>query len=109
MEIFENISIALNEIVKKIKSFIDLIINAITKKDKWTLFIYFNGQLIKKIKVDENFKPMENFYYITVKGFKHMFGKRKVSLLFQYDKYKMTNNDKKQVHIEVKINEGSDV
>lgn len=90
---------------EKVKS----LINKILKNDKWTLFIYYNGQLIKTIKVDENFKPMENFYYITVKGFKHMFGKRKVSLLFQYNKYKMTNNEKKQVHIEVKINEGSDV
>ena len=90
---------------EKVKS----LINKILKNDKWTLFIYYNGQLIKKIKVDENFKPMENFYYIRVKGFKHMFGKRKVSLLFQYNKYKMTNNEKKQVHIEVKINEGSDV
>lgn len=90
---------------EKVKS----LINKILKNDSWTLFIYYNGQLIKKIKVDENFKPMENFYYITVKGFKHIFGKRKVSLLFQYNKYKMTNNEKKQVHIEVKINEGSDV
>ena len=42
---------------EKVKS----LINKILKNDKWTLFIYYNGQLIEKIKVDENFKKF--FYY----------------------------------------------
>ena len=110
MEIFKNISIALNKIVKKIKEVIDLIINAITKKDKWKLYLYIKGQCVKKLYVDDEFKPMEHFYKIKVKRFKHLLGtNKKTQIIVQYYKYKMTDNDKKEVHIETIINEGSDL
>lgn len=99
MEIFKNIRILLNKIVTKI-----------TKKDKWKLYLYINGQCVKKLYVDDEFKPMEHFYKVKVKRFKHLLGtNNKTQIIVQYYKYKMTDNDNKEVHIETVINKGSDL
>lgn len=98
------------KLLKKSKAYINNLILKVTKKDKWKLFIYYKGQCIKKIYVDDEFKPMEFFYKVYFKKCKHLIGTNKKTLiLLQYYKYKMTDNDKKEVHIETLINEGSDL
>lgn len=98
------------KLLKRSKDFINNLILKITKKDKWKLFIYYKGQCIKKIYVDEEFKPMEHFYKVYFKKCKHLIGTNKRTLtILQYYKYKMTDNNKKEVHIETLINEGSDL
>lgn len=52
--------------IKKIKQKI--------KHRKWTLYLYYNGICIKKIKISENEAPAENNYAFTVYFKKKMFG-----------------------------------
>lgn len=44
-----------------------------TKKKKWTLYLYYNGVRIKKLKIDENEAPAENSYVINVWFKKQLF------------------------------------
>ncbi len=100
-----------NKIIKAFKKIIDIIKQAIKeKKDKWTLCLYWNGVLIKKQKVEENFQPIENLYKISLRNKKYLIGtNKKVDMLFKFDKYKMTNNEKKEVHIEIVVDKGVDM
>ena len=34
--------------------------------NKWKLYLYYNGVLVKKLKIDENEAPAENSYVINV-------------------------------------------
>lgn len=43
------------------------------KKD-WTLYLYYSGVLIKKLKINENEAPAENSYVINVYFKKKIFG-----------------------------------
>lgn len=44
-----------------------------TKNKKWTLYLYYNGVRIKKLKIDENEAPAENSYVINVWFKKQLF------------------------------------
>ena len=44
-----------------------------TRKKKWTLYLYYNGVLIKKLKIDENEAPAENNYVVNVWFKKQLF------------------------------------
>lgn len=35
-------------------------------KKKWKLYLYYNGVLVKKLRIDENEAPRENSYAINV-------------------------------------------
>ena len=50
------------KLIKKIKKYYK------RRKDRWTLYLYFNGMLIKKLKIDKNEAPAENTYCITFKN-----------------------------------------
>lgn len=41
---------------------------------KWSLYLYFNGTLIKKLRIDENEAPAENSYAVTTFFKKKLFG-----------------------------------
>lgn len=51
----------LKKIIKKFKKRIKRL------KNRWTLYLYINGILVKKIKIDENDDPSEHTYCITFK------------------------------------------
>lgn len=98
------------KLMKKIKSKISKIVNKITKRDKWKLYLYYNGQCIDKKYVDETFEPLHNFYIVKIKGRANLIGtNKKTQLILRFYKYKLTNQDKKEVHIETIIYEGSDL
>ena len=42
-------------------------------KKKWTLYLYYNGVLIKRLRIDENEAPAENSYVINVWFKKQLF------------------------------------
>lgn len=109
-QIFKKIITKCQNIFKNIVESLKKLIRKLLKKDKWKIYLYYKGQCIKKVYVDDDFKPMENFYIVKVKNLKHLIGtNRKTKLMLQYYKYKMTNNEKKEVHIETLIFEGSDL
>ena len=51
------------------------------KKRKWTLYLYFNGILIKKVKISEKEAPRENTYAINVWFKKQIFKSNKVNIV----------------------------
>ena len=51
------------------------------KKDKWTLYAYFNGILIKKIKISKDEAPADNLYIINVWFKKQIFKSNKVNII----------------------------
>lgn len=100
----------LKGLVEGISKLTNSIITKITKSDKWKLYLYYQGQCIKRLYVDDDFQPMEHFYVVKVRGMKHLLGtNRKVQIIVRYFKYKLTDNDKKEVHIETINFEGSDL
>jgi len=51
------------------------------RNKKWTLLIYFNGILLKKIKINEDEAPRENSYAINVWFKKQIFKSNKVNIV----------------------------
>ena len=77
---------------------------------KWTLYLYLNGQCIDKRKIDKDFAPMGKFYIVKARGMKHLLGtNRKVQIVVQSYKYKLTDEKKREAHIETLIYEGVDI
>lgn len=103
----------IKEIVKKIQKIAKLfqkIQNNCKNRKKWTLYLYLNGQCIDKRKIDKDFAPMGKFYIVKVRGMKHLLGtNRKVQIVVQSYKYKLTDEKKREAHIETLIYEGVDI
>ena len=51
------------------------------RNKKWTLLIYFNGILLKKIKINEDEAPRENSYAINFWFKKQIFKSNKVNIV----------------------------
>ena len=108
-------------LIKKIIAIFTIIIDKIVEKSqkmkkylinnkKWTLYLYLNGQCIDKRKIDKDFAPMGKFYVVKVRGMKHLLGtNRKVQIVVQSYKYKLTDEKKREAHIETLIYEGVDI
>ena len=95
-----------DKIVEKVQKLKKYLIN----NKKWTLYLYLNGQCIDKRKIDKDFAPMGKFYVVKVRGMKHLLGtNRKVQIVVQSYKYKLTNEKKREAHIETLIYEGVDI
>ena len=95
-----------DKIVEKTQKLKKYLIN----NKKWTLYLYLNGQCIDKRKIDKDFAPMGKFYVVKVRGMKHLLGtNRKVQIVVQSYKYKLTNEKKREAHIETLIYEGVDI
>lgn len=92
--------------MNKIKKFIN---NNIFKKDKWKIYLYLNNRCIKTIYKDEEFAPMNKIYVLNVYFKKYLVGSNVAKIVVISHKLKHTNNEKKEVHIEVKQFEGVDV
>ena len=50
-------------------------------KKKWTLYLYYSGILIKKLKIEEQEAPGDNSYTINVYFKKQLFGSNKVGVI----------------------------
>lgn len=95
-----------DKIVEKTQKLKKYLIN----NKKWTLYLYLNGQCIDKRKIDKDFAPMGKFYIVKVRGMKHLLGtNRKVQIVVQSYKYKLTDENKREAHIETLIYEGVDI
>lgn len=51
------------------------------KNKKWTLLLYFDGILIKKVKINEDEAPRENSYAVNVWFKKQIFKNNKVNVV----------------------------
>ena len=61
---------------------------------KWTLYLYYNGILIKKIKIDENEAPAENSYVVTTLFKKKLFGSNIAGVIVR--PIRLLKNDEKR-------------
>lgn len=59
---------------------------------EWKLYLYYNGVLIKTIRIDENEAPAENSYVINVWFKKQLFGNNRVGLIVR-PKILLKNDD----------------
>ena len=62
-------------------------------KKKWTLYLYYNGVLIKKLKINENEAPGETNYPITVYFKSKLFGSIKSGVVVK--PVRLLRNDEK--------------
>ena len=108
--LIKRISTIFNKLIGKISELMKKIKSNYENNKKWNLYLYLNGQCIDKRKIDKDFAPMGKFYIVKVRGMKHLLGtNRKVQIVVQSYKYKLTDEKKKEAHIETLIYEGVDI
>lgn len=74
---------------------------------KWTLFLYYNGVLIKRIRIDENEAPTGNTYVINVWFKKQIFKNNKVNIIVR-PRVLLRNDEKhKKTYWGVVLEEGT--
>ena len=78
-------------------------IDKLLKKDKWKIYLYYQNRLLKKIYVDDSFKPLDEIYVIRVWFKKYLVGTWFTKVVVRSKALKFTDNDKKEVHIEVEM------
>ena len=71
-------------------------IKALWKNRKWTLYLYYNGIRIKRLKIDDisDIKPMS----INILGHKELFGKSQINALIRPIRLLLTEENKKRTH-----------
>lgn len=79
-------------------------IKALLKKRKWTLYLYYNGIRIKRLKIDDisDIKPMS----INILGHKELFGKSQINALIRPVRLLLTEESKKRTHWGVVFEKG---
>lgn len=108
--LIKQISTIFNKLIGKIAEIMQKIKSNYENNKKWSLYLYLNGQCIDKRKIDKDFAPMGKFYIVKVRGMKHLLGtNRKVQIVVQSYKYKLTDEKKREAHIETQIYEGVDI
>ena len=79
-------------------------IKALWKNRKWTLYLYYNGIRIKRLKIDDisDIKPMS----INILGHKELFGKSQINALIRPVRLLLTEESKKRTHWGVVFEKG---
>lgn len=77
------------------------------KNKKWTIYLFYNGICIKKLKIDG--KNKIETMYIRVYGHKKLFGKWIVGLMVDPKKLLKTDEDKKKTYWGVVFEKGVDL
>ena len=79
------------------------------KCTKWKLYLYYDGVLIKKLRIDENTIIKEQVLNIRVHGHKNLFGKNNITLMVRPIKLLKTDVDKRSTYWGVGFEKGVDV
>lgn len=82
------------------------ILNKLFKRRKWILYLYYNGILIKKLKVNKDEEPTKNSYIINVWFKKQLFKSNKVNIIVRPVVLLNNNEDKKKTYWGVILEEG---
>ena len=78
-------------------------------KKKYKVYLYYNNQCIKKVKVKEDFSLMNDVFIISVIGKKHLFGSNYVKVICKFYKLKYQDDKKRIMHCEVMLYNGREV
>ena len=77
------------------------------RKNKWQMYLYYNGILIKKLWIQENEAPTENTYVIDVWFKQQIFRNMKVNIIVR-PKYLIKNDENaKKTYWGVILGEGT--
>lgn len=76
---------------------------------KWSLYLFYDGVLIKKVKIDENTIIKEQVLNIRVHGHKSLFGKNNITLMVRPTRILKNDLDKKRTYWGVVFEKGVDV
>lgn len=79
------------------------------KHKKWTLYLYFNGILVKKIKIDENENPRENTYVVNVWFKKQVFKNNKVNVILKPVRILKNDEQNRKTYWGTILEEGTEV
>lgn len=77
------------------------------KDKKWTIYLFYNGYCIKKVKIDG--KEQIETMYVRVYGHKKLFGKWIVGLMVTPKKLLKTDEKKKKTYWGVVFEKGVDI
>ena len=82
------------------------LVNKIYEKKRWSLYLYYNGICIKRVKIADidDIKTMS----INILGHKELFGKTKIKAVIEPVKLLLTEEDKKKTHWGVIFTKGVD-
>ena len=78
-------------------------------KKQWKLYLYYNGILIKKIRIKENESPSENNYAIRVYFKKQLFKNIIASMVVRPVRLLKTDETKKKTYWGVTMETGIDL
>lgn len=79
------------------------------RKNKWQMYLYYNGILIKKLWINENEAPTENSYVIDVWFKQQIFRNMKVNIVVR-PKYLIKNDEEsKKTYWGVVLEEGTPI
>lgn len=76
------------------------------REKKWRLYLYYNGVLIKKLKIDKNEAPAENSYVIRVWFKKQIFKSNLVQIIVRPIVILKNDDKNKKTYWGVKLEEG---
>jgi hypothetical protein len=77
--------------------------------NKWKLYLFYNGMLIKKVRINKEEAPADNVYFIRVYGKKSMFGSNVVSIAVRPKVLLDNDENKKRTYWGVVFEKGVNV
>ena len=78
-------------------------------KEKWKMYLYYNGIHIKTLKIDEDTEPSKNSYVINVWFRKQLFGNNKVGIIVRPSKIIKNDEKTKKTYWEVVLEQGIEI
>ena len=76
---------------------------------KWTYYLFYDGVMIKKVKLDENIEIAKEVLRIRVLGHKHLFGKNNIILMVKPIRLLKLDVDKKKAYFGVRNEIGVEI
>lgn len=96
------------EILKNIgNAYIEFVSRITTKK--WKLYIYFQKQCVKVIKVDDDEKPLGKVYALDIWFKKHIFLTNHAKVVLLPTRILFNDSSKRATHVESILYEGVDI
>ena len=80
-----------------------------TKNKKWKLYLYYDGVLVKKLKIDENEEPKKNGYAVRVYFKKFLFRTNIASVILRPVVLLKNNESEKKTYWGTILEQGVDV
>lgn len=78
-------------------------------KKEWKLYLFYNGIMIKKLRIYENEAPADNVYFVRVWGKKNLFGSNMVKIAVRPKVLLHTNEINKSTYWGVVFEKGVNI